>query len=601
MGTLRPEVAAAPHLTGALLAARDLFPGVPALLAKDETGAYTRVMTLAAFVESAGRVAAGLAERGLAEGDRVGIWADQSPEWNLTDVAAAMNRCATVGIYANEPLADIVYKVNDAGIIMMLVDRPDRFQALASVPAREVPTLRRILYAGPNPPADPRIVPFGDLLESGAKPVRDRIGRTRPDDLLKLMYTSGTTGRPKGVMVTQANLLANAVGYVQRSGIEPGHVFASYLPSAHILQALMDYTAMTYGCALAYSHKTTLKDDLPKMRPHYLPGVPKVFKALLDGMTMLVDRSSEGKESLLSPSFRKDLYAAKVKGMVGLDRAAYCMSGGAKIDAETVRLYRERLDIEIDDGYGISEAAGGVSIGGPGGRLPGKCGRPIPGLSLKIVDEERREVPPGTRGEVAIKGAMVFPGYLNRPADTAKVLVDGWYHTGDRGAVDADGFVEVFGRIGNRVKFANGEYYDLEEIGDRFLRRARLIGQVAAAGEQRTSCVALVSLSEDLLAAQGLAKKLGIPFVSPRELVYHPAIVGMVRQEFEGIRQADLDAKAHPYERIDKAIYLRPFSADNGEATPTQKTRLRHILDKYERQIADLYASSDTFRVLEAP
>lgn len=601
MGSLHPKVAAAPHLTGALLAAKDLFPDAPTLLTKDDTGAYSRVTTLAAFVTSAGRVAAGLAELGLVEEDRVGIWADQSPAWNLADVAAAMNRCATVGIYANEPLADIVYKINDARMAMILVDRPDRFQALASVPAREIPTLRMILYAGLVSPADPRVVPFARLLESGARPVQDRIGRIRPDDLLKLMYTSGTTGRPKGVMVTQANLLANVAGFIQRSGIEPGHVFASYLPSAHILQALMDYTAMTNGCALAYSHKTTLKDDLARMRPHYLPGVPKVFKTLLDGMGMLVDRVSEGKDSLFSPSFRKDLYAAKVKGMVGLDRAAYCMSGGAKLDAETIRLYKERLDLDIDEGYGISETAGGVSIGGPGGRRLGKCGKPIPELDLKVVDDARRPVPPGTRGEIAVKGAMVFPGYLNRPDATAKVLVDGWYYTGDRGVVDESGFVEVFGRIGNRVKFANGEYYDLEEIGDRFLRRARLIGQIAAAGEQKTSCVALVTLSEDLLAAQALAKKLGISFISPRELIHHPAIVGMVRQEFEVIRQADIDAKAHPYERIEKIIYLRPFSADNGEATPTQKTRLRHILDKYEREIAALYASNDTFRVLEAP
>ncbi len=602
MGRLHPDIASAPHLVEALFAAAKIFPDAPALLTKEVGGAYTRITTLSAFLQEARCVAAHLAALDLKEKDRIGIWADNAPAWNLMDVAAAMNRSATVGIYANEPLDDILYKVNDAGIRMMLVDRPERLQLLKSISPGKAPSLTKLIDTSPQA-ADGGALPFSTLLASppaaGERAVGDRIRALQPEDLAKLMYTSGTTGRPKGAMITHRNLLANAAGATERFVIEKGFVLMSFLPNAHIFQALMDYVAWLNGCALAYSHKTTLKEDLPRARPHLFHAVPKVFKMLLDGMNQAVEAASGGRESLFSETFSKSLYAQKAKAAAGLDRALYCFFGGAKLDPSTIRFYQERLDLTLDDAYGISETAGAVSAGGPSARKPGKCGKPIPGLELRIVDDARAPLPPDARGEIALKGPMIFPGYLNRPQDTAKVLVDGWFYTGDRGTLDAEGFVEVFGRAGHRVKFSNGEYYDLEEIGEKFLRRARLIGQIVAAGEQRSFCVGLVSLSEDLLAAQALARKLGIPFSHPRELIYHPEIVAKVRQEFETIRREH--ASGNPYERIEKAIYLRPFCADNQEATPTQKTRIRHVLDKYERQIEALYHSDQDFQILQVP
>ncbi|MCK6439958.1 MAG: AMP-binding protein [Planctomycetes bacterium] len=592
-----PSIASTGSLVHGLRQAAALYPDNIALLDKGAQGAFTKSTTLKDFYAQAKTVAANLAALGLKEGERIGIWADNQPMWNLTDVAAAMNRCASVGFYGNDPLDALIYKINDSSARFIFVDTPKQLETLQAVAKDKIPSVKEVIFfdrAGQNPTS---ARPFSELLKPSSFGIEKRIDAVKGDDIAKIMYTSGTTGAPKGAMVSQRNLFMNAVNTTPSFMIYNKSTVISYLPNAHIFQALVDYVTWLNGAHLAYSNKFTMKDDLPKIRPRFLPGVPKVFKMFLQGMNALAGKFSDGKQSILAGPFDKEALAPKIKAMMGLDRIDQLLSGAAKLDTQTIEIYKDKLDLVVDEGYGISEVAGAVSIGGPRGRKLGACGRLIVGMQGKVVAEDGRELPVGETGEIALKGEMIFKGYLNKPEATAKVLKNGWYFTGDRGRIDKDGFVEVFGRSGLNVKFANGEFYDLEEIGEKFLAQARLIGQVAVAGEGREYCVGLICLAEDMIAAQGAAKAANIAFTEPRELVYHPAMVNLVRDEFARIKAAS--ANKHPYERIDKAIYLRPFTAGNQETTPTQKLRVRYVLDKYAREIAAMYDSKDDFRVLE--
>jgi long-chain acyl-CoA synthetase len=593
---MHPAIAAERTLVTALRKAAEIYGNKAALRWKDEQGDYSQEMSLADFVAKAECLAANLAQLGLQEEEVLGIWSENDPSWSLMDVATAMNRSASVGAYLNDPIEVVSYKIRDSGAAFMFTDDPGRLAALEALETEDAPSLRGIIFLG-VPPEGSKAIAFDSLVDSDAPSIDSRIDKLRANDMAKVMYTSGTTGDPKGAAITHWNLLSNAHACSKGFLIEPDFVVASYLPNAHVFQAVVDYVALLNGASLAYSSKSTLKDDLAKMRPHFLPGVPKVFGMFMQGMAAITDKISHGEANLLDDDFDSAKYADQVKKIIGLDRARYLPCGAAKLDAHVVEQYRDKVGLTIDDVYGASEMSGGVSLSGPLGRKIGRCGKPVPGIEVRIVDEYRQPLPTGQHGEIAVKGDMIFQGYLNKREATDAVLSEGWYYTGDRGMLDEEGFIQVLGRAGSRVKFTNGEYYDLEAIGDRFLRRVRLIGQVVVAGEHRDYPVALITLSEDLMAAKSFAAKQGIDVEKASDLIHHDSIVAAIKSEFEEAR--DKDDTKNVYERIQKAIYLRPFSPSNQEATTTQKTRLRYVLDRYEREIKNLYDGSEPFVLLE--
>lgn len=597
---IREPVAGAKHLVAALEAAQTAYEGAVAQIFKDEKGGYSGKRTLTEFVALAKVVAENLIALGLKEGARVGILSENRPEWNLSDVSTLMSRGTTVGFYINDTVDDIAYKINDTEMSFLFVDGAEKLEAVLSIDRKKIPSLARIVHYDPTERDDDRLLPFDHLLrEVELREVLVRMGRIQSNDLCKIVYTSGTSGRPKGAMLTHWNLLSNVIASSRGVVIEEGDCVISYLPNAHIFQGFLDYAAWLNGAALGYSNRKTLREDLPKLRPTFVPGVPKVYKMLLQGIAARVEEMSQGQMSLFAESFQPEVMGPMIRQAAGLDRVKFFVSGAAKLDVEVARLLQEKLGIVVYEGYGLSETSPVISVNTPEARKLGTVGRPIEGVQVKIVDEERNELPVGEKGEVAVKGDNVFQGYLNHPEHNRKVLVDGWFYTGDRGMLDGEGFLTVYGRAGNRVKFANGEYYDLEEIGDKFIRNCRLIGQIVASGEQKDYPVALICLSEDLQVAQAAAQKMGIEFKDPYELVYHPKIVEAVKQEFYQAR--DKSGQDNPLEKIQKAIYLRPFSAENKEATTTQKTRLRYCLDKYQPHLEKLYEGDEDFVVLEVP
>lgn len=595
--TLPPIILAQQNLVAALEAAVSCYPEAIAFKHKDDQGDYSQFGKLSTFLRLAKTIGANLAEGGLKTGEKVGIWAANCPEWNMTDVGAATIRCASVGFYLNDSLEDLIYKLNDAKVRFFFTDTPERLNTILSIDPDQIPHLQQVFYFGEVPEGQENVLPFYKLLSPTDFSIEDRLAGIEPDDTAKIIYTSGTMGRPKGAMITHRNLLTNAFGVSENFHIGTDFTVISYMPNSHIFQAVVDYVTWLNGAHLGYSSKYTLKKDLQMLQPHLVPGVPKVFGMLLQGMNQVTHEISRGEAHFFSDEFPKDKYALAVREVLGLSRVEYLLCGAAKLDAKVIELYKEKMDLIVDEAYGITEVSGGATVGGPAGRKLGTCGRPIPGLNIRVVDEQGNELPPNTPGEIQMSGPMIFKGYLNQKAATEKVFSEEWYHTGDRGVLDPEGFCTIMGRMDNRVKFANGKYYDLEFIGAMFLKHAKLIGQIAVAGEGKDHPVAIICLSEDLIAAKGTLNRLQLHWETHEDIIHHPTILEKVRKEFERIRKRAAD---HPYMQIRKVIYVPPFTAANGEATASGKSKLKFILQRYAAPIEELYAAEEDF-IIHSP
>jgi long-chain acyl-CoA synthetase len=220
-------------------------------------------------------------------------------------------------------------------------------------------------------------------------------------------------------------------------------------------------------------------------------------------------------------------------------------------------------------------------------------------VEVKVVDDKHKEVQSESVGEIVMRGDNVFVGYHNK-MDKYKAVMDaaGWFYTGDRGYVDKDGFVYVLGRAGHNVKFADGEHHDLEEIGSRVIGYTKYISQIAIYGEYKDYPVAVVSLTDEEDDLKRMANEIGVAYSTRNEFAYNEKVIDVCKKEIalacETLRQKK---EVQPIEDVRKVLYIRPMSEDNNEKTPTQKTRLNLILQKYEPQIQNLYESEEAFVV----
>lgn len=599
---LPEKIADSTSIVQAIMNASSLYGDSPAMLTKDSRGEYSNIRTYRDLADEIYSLASGMIHNGFPEQGRAGILSSTRARWNIADLAAQACGGATVGIYSNDNEDSIIHKINDSEISFVFVDRPERLEIVSMIPPGMTPSLKKIVALGriPDRIDDERVIHYDALTGSDSlkEDIRKRIEDVEADTPARIVYTSGMSGRPKGAVLTHKNIMTNACTLAELIDIHTDDICLAYLPTAHILQTIIAYLVLFSGASLAYCRKGTFAFDLAAVRPTILPGVPRTFMNLLDLISGKMFQVSNGEYFELNMDV-DDKYIKDALDAAGLDRIRMCISGAAKLDPEVEEIFEKKLGLTIIEGYGMSETSPVISVNMPGEKKPGTVGRIIPGLDVKIVDEEGRQVLPGHLGEVAVRGDSVFSGYLNLNTLNMQVISsDGFFFTGDIGIMDHDGYLKIVGRKGSRVKFANGEYYDLEEIGEKFLDNCSLIGQIAVAGEQRDYPVAVISLAEDLDVPVRYADSMGISYSEPYELVYKKEMIDAVRDEFHEVKKRQEDL--HPLERVHKAIYIRPFSPVNKEATATGQARLKKITAIYKAEIESLYENEeDDFVVLE--
>ena len=544
-----------------------------------------------------------LAGEGLGPGDRVGVLLRNCPEWLMWDQAALSLGLVTVPLYTDDRPDNIAYILEEAGVRAMLVQDAGRWKRLVpSLPEEGEGPLRRVLLLEDSKEArrfarnDERIRLVPDWLPADAPRLRVRKGAD-PHELASIVYTSGTTGRPKGVMLSHHNMLSVAPGGLTQLDCYEEDKFLSFLPLSHTLERTAGYyLPMMAGASVAFSRSVAqLGDDLMKVQPTALIAVPRIFEKVYGRIKDQLKKKSPFARKLFhlavdvgwtrfeyqqgragwSPRLMlwPILERVVAKGVVARlgGRLRLAVSGGAPLSPDIARVFIG-LGIPIVQGYGLTETSPVVSVNSLEDNVPASVGLPIRGTEVKI----------GENDELLVKGPGVMLGYWNNHKATTEVLdPDGWLHTGDQARIE-DGHIFITGRLKDILVLSNGEKIPPADM-ELAIALDPLIEQVMVVGEGRPYLTALVVLEPGHWAA--LAREMGL---DPED----PASLEQKQVHGEILRRIQAALKDFPgYAKIRKVhLLLEPWTIEEGLITPTLKVKRPKVLERFADAVEAMYA-----------
>ena len=544
---------------------------------------------------------AALAAEHLPRGGRVAIQLRNCPEWVMFDQAALSLGLVCVPLYTDDRPDNVAYILKEADVDLLLVQDAGRWRRLAEAVPQESPLRRVVLLddgEGAQQPAerDERVRLVSDWLPATAGELVARKDRD-PDALASIVYTSGTTGRPKGVMLSHRNMLSVAHGSLTLLDCYQEDVFLSFLPLSHTFERTGGYylCAMTGSC-VAYSRSIAqLGEDLLTVHPSVMIAVPRIFERVygriveqmekkgglakaLFGLTVRIGwqrflhQQGRGRwplGSLLWPLLNK-LVAAKVTAKLG-GRLRIAVSGGAPLNEEIARVFIG-LGVPIVQGYGLTETSPVISVNPLEDNVPASVGLPIRGIRVKV----------GANDELLAKGPGVMLGYWNNHKATAQMIdPDGWLHTGDQARIGERGHIYITGRIKDILVLSNGEKVPPGDM-ESAIALDPLIEQVMVIGEGKSFLSALLVLDGDRWA--GFAQDQGVDPLAPGSLA-EPKVLSAVGLR---IKQA---LKGFPgYAKIRQLhLSLEPWTIDGGLITPTLKVKRAKVLERYAAEVEAMY------------
>jgi long-chain acyl-CoA synthetase len=586
---------------------------IPARLFRNETtrphrpayyvkqGGAWRATTWASYAREVRQAGRAMMALGLGKGATVGILGFNRPEWSIADLACMSAGGAPAGIYTTCSAEEVQYILHHAEAPIAFVEDEQQWEKIAAK-RDELPKLKYVVtFKGVAKIADGLVLTWDEFLARGEDVAKTDFERVvdglEPDDLATLIYTSGTTGPPKGVMLSHRNLAWTAAALNQVTGLTQNDVSLSYLPLSHIAEQMATiHGPVTNGACVYYAESIDkVPDNLKEVRPTLLFGVPRIWEKFNAGIAAKLAEAAGIKEKLLTwarwvgaevnaarcagrkPTrlmeaqyeLANRLVFSKLKAALGLDRGRNFVSGAAPIGKEVLEFFAS-LDIPIQEIYGQSEDCGPTSFNLKGRTRFGSVGVPLPGVEVKIADDE----------EILVKGPNVFMGYYKDEEATNAALTDGWLHSGDLGKFDADGFLHIIGRKKDIIITSGGKNITPKNI-EASLKNCPLVAEAVVIGDRRKFLTALIALDED--AAEKLARERGM---SVTELHDNSA----VREEI----QKAVDATNRTLARVETikkfAILPRNLTVEDGELTPTLKVKRRVVNENFAEQIESMYA-----------
>jgi long-chain acyl-CoA synthetase len=593
------DVAPAPHTLVDLFEASVAANGPRTLFVSKQAGQWVAT-TYAAFGATVDQLRGGLASQGVGRGDTVGIIANNRLEWAAAAYATYGLGAVLVPMYESQKDREWAFIVQDAAVKVLLVASADIQRRVADLP-REIPTLESIVLVE----GESSGTTFAGLLENGThQPAA--VVHPAAGDTACLLYTSGTTGDPRGVILSHGNIVSNVLGLASLIPLPPDYRTLSFLPWAHAFGHTVElHLLISVGASMAIAEGVDrLVDNFGEVRPMVLVAVPRVFTKVYAAVTTTMagkprpirwlyrrglalarrrgagERLGAGARLLLALADR--LVFSRVRARFG-GRLRFAVSGAAALAREAAELM-DALGITIFEGYGLTEASPVVTANVPGARKLGTVGRPLPGV--RVVIDESAGTAPG-QGEVVVYGPNVMQGYHNRPEETRAVLTaDGGLRTGDLGTLDADQYLTITGRIKEQYKLQNGKYVVPAPLEER-LKLSPLIANVMVHGDGRPHNVALVVPQPGPLRAW--AAGAGLAALPYEELLRHPATTRRIRDEI-----ARLSGEAKGYERIAAfALLEEDFTIEAGLLTPSLKVKRRNVLARWGARVEALYSESD--------
>jgi long-chain acyl-CoA synthetase len=578
-------------ITDLMLARRDRDPA--ATMVEDQvTPGHWEPISAGALIERVQRIAKGFIGLGVGHGDTVGIMGRTSLEWTLIDLALFYIGAAGVPIYETSSAEQATWIVQDSGMVAAVAELAKHAELIRSVEGWDKPLW--LLEAGG----------LDDLIAQGSSVSDDELEARRlavkGDDLAALIYTSGTTGRPKGVELTHTNFVTSARNAV----VELFHICGTgsrcvlFLPMAHVFARMINVIALSSPAVLGYAPSiATLTDDLQSFHPTFLLVVPRVLEKVYNaaeqkaghGFKLKLFRwaakvaitSSREQDSRggLTPVrhlqyaiCRQLVYKKLTKTMGG--QLTQAVSGGAPLGERLAHFFRG-IGLTVYEGYGLTETTAPTAVNPEKPNKIGTVGRPFPGQAVAVADD----------GEILAKGPHIFRGYRGNPEATALALQDGWFHTGDVGTLDDDGFVTITGRRKEIIVTAGGKNVAPAILEDR-LRGHPLVSQVVVVGDGRPFIGALVTLDYEMVPGWLLAH--GKSPLTPEQALIDPDIRASLERAVERTNKAVSRAESIREFRIIPG----DFTEANGYLTPSLKVKRSLVLKDFAHEVDRLYAEA---------
>ena len=563
-------------------------------------------ITYAELSETVDALAAGLAERGVKPGDKVGIYSYNRPEWVATDLAVAKLGAVLIPVYHTLGADAVRYILNDAGVTHLIVESPELFANITRI-LPEVPALRDVVTIFGQEcqsQAGKQLLCFEELRKTGAAALKQNPqlaepNKPKPDDLFTVCYTSGTTGEPKGAMLTHRNVLSNVQTAIPLFSINENDVLVSFLPLCHMFERTCGYYCMLMaGAAIAYAESVqTIREDVQLARPTVMIVLPRVLEKVynavqdkvlagpaLNRLLMISTlrtyrryamRKAENQPISLWLRFKHwllgKLVVDKLRQLAG-GRLRLMVSSSAPLDRKLAHTIRN-LGFNLLEGYGLTECSPAVCAAIPGQERVGTVGKPFADVEVRI----------GPNEEILVRGPNVMKGYLNKPRETAEVIdAEGWFHSGDQGKFDEEGNLIITGRIKELIINSYGKNIPPAPI-ELAVCNSKYVEQVLVHGDRRPFLCALVVPSQ--LALEAFARERGIAFERHTDVLDHPEVIklydGEIKKALAGFAQ---------YEQVHRFKFIPdPFTVENGLLTPSLKTKRPQVIARYSNEFEKMY------------
>jgi len=570
---------------------------------RSKRGGEYQPVTHRAAADRVRAISHGLRELGIAPGERVAILSETRLEWALVDYACLCAHATDVPIYPTLLVKQVEYILRDSGAVAVFCSTPEQVAKVAEI-RRGLPIRHVIVFDGP---ASDGVMTLVDLEQRGRsadakyQDYRARALQVSPDSLATLIYTSGTTGDPKGVMLTHDNLYSNVQACVHILPINDSDECLAMLPLSHVYERMVDYTMWVAGVVISYAESfDKVAQNLRETRPTIVLSVPrlyeKVYAKVLEGasksplkhaiFTWAKKAGDRWATHLLSGvkipvgvslahAVADRLVFQKIRAATG-GRIKTFISGSAPLSAE-VGLFFFAASLPVLEGYGLTETSPVLTLNPPQKPKLGTVGAPIPGVTLKIAAD----------GEILAKGPNIMLGYYNQPQETAEAIdPEGWFHTGDIGELDPDGYLKITDRKKDMIKTAGGKWVAPQPI-ENAVKANKYVANVVLLGDKRKFPLLLVVPNFEQL--EPWAKYRRIAYKSRIELINLPDVKAKMERECIGMLR-DLPK----YEMPKKVALLEhDFTIESGELTPTLKVKRRIVEQHYEKQISAAYAEAD--------
>lgn len=583
-------------------------PDRPALLRKQEDGGLAAT-SHGDFQATIRQAAAGWVAAGLQPGEAVVLLSENRPAWLLADLAIQSAGAVTVPLYPSLPAEQVEPLVAQVRARFAVVENAAQYAKLQARRAA-LPALERVYLLDPDGPTDSSLpcASWEDLLAEGNRRERDlgeeverRVAALTPDDLATIIFTSGTTGEPKGAMLSHGNLVSNIVGCQEVLGLRTDDVALVVLPQSHVFQRTLTYLTLHAGASLLFNENMRhLLADLGLVRPTLLCVVPRMLEMIRERVTAglcqrqgaeaeqvaaalaVAERRTAAFERREAPS--PSLAAAweqadaglfgPLRRQLGLDRARFLISGGAALPPDLGRWFYG-LGLKVTQGYGLTETSPVVAVNDPNGWVRfDTIGPPLSNAEVTLAPD----------GELLTRGPAVMKGYFEKPEETAEVIdPEGWFHTGDLAEWTEEGHLRIVDRKKNILVLANGKNVAPALVESRLLSSS-LIAQAVVLGDGQDVVTALIVPATEALAAALSDAGAAVERDAGGAWLQRPEVERLVRAEIERVSQG-----LAPYEMVRRfRLIPNDFSLEREELTPTLKPRRRKIVEHYAELVREM-------------